>query len=256
MQTCEKLEKSRGVVIFANNTSQIDYVKIAEINAKLIKQYLGLPTTILSNTAQGSNRRFSTDTGSFVHWNNLGRYQAYELSPYDETLLLDADYLIFDNNLLKLFDTDQDYLLFDKNIYINKQNIDSTMGPYSLPFIWATAVMFRKTTKSQQLFELVSKVQRNYGYYRALYNIREGNFRNDYAFAIADNILNGYIVDTSRHAPWSITTFAGPITEFTVSNTSIVVKDGSRAFVLPKQSLHIMSKEFLTSGHLEKIIDS
>ena len=34
-------------------------------------------------------------------WINKGRYQAYELSPYEETLVLDVDYIINSDKLLK-----------------------------------------------------------------------------------------------------------------------------------------------------------
>lgn len=254
MPTYAKSENSRGVVIFANNTSLVDYVKIAEINATLVERYLNLPTTIISTSVSTNNTRFSTDHNQFIPWNNLGRYQAYNLSPYEETILLDADYLIFDDSLLKLFDREFDYLLFDKNVYVNRTGTDPLMGSCSLPFIWATAVLFRKTPKAQVLFSMVEKIQSNYQYYRMLYNIREANFRNDYAFAIADNILSGYCLDATRHAPWPIVTFAGHISDFTVTDRNIVVKDTNMAYVLPHSNLHIMSKEFLMSGTLERIV--
>jgi len=255
MQNSSGSVKSRGVVMFATNTATTDYISIAEQNARLIKHYLGLPTTIVSATQSGNNQRFSTDTNTFVEWKNLGRHQAYQASPYDETIILDADYLIFDNSLLKLFETDFDYLLFNKNRYVNKPNGAWTMGPHSLPYVWATAVLFRKTTKTEQFFDLVSKIQRNYGYYKLLYNIQEGNFRNDYAFAIAHYILSGYSLNLNSYAPWPITTFAGPIASIDF-NKHIVVKDTDKAYVLPKQNLHILSKEFLTSPKLKQLVDS
>lgn len=255
MQNSKKSAKpSRGVVMFATNTKETDYINIAEQNARLVEKFLGLPTTIVTTEQHAVNRRLSSDTNTFVEWKNLGRHEVYQASPYDETILLDADYLIFDNSLLKLFDTDFDYLLFNKNQYINKPNTSWLMGPHSLPYIWATAVLFRKTPRSQMFFNLVGKIQRNYGYYKLLYNIQEGNFRNDYAFAIAHYILNGYSLVLESFAPWPITTFAGPIASLTYDK-NIVVKDTERAYVLPKQNLHILSKEFLTSNKLKQLVD-
>jgi hypothetical protein len=46
MQNLEKFEKSRGVVVFAFNTS-IDYVAIADQTSKLIKHNLQLPIQLL-----------------------------------------------------------------------------------------------------------------------------------------------------------------------------------------------------------------
>lgn len=253
MVNSDKLEKSRGVVIIANNTADTDYISIAEANARLVKQYLGLPTTVIETTPV-SNRRFDTQTNRFVEWNNTGRYDAYNLSPYDETLLLDADYLILDNNLSKLFETTTDYTLFDKNTYINNNITKHTMGQYSLPFVWATAVIFKRTLKSEILFDLVAKIQRNYKYYRDLYNIAESNFRNDYAFAIADNILNGY--SQQNFAPWSITTVSGPIDSLELRDTQLIVRTAERAWVLPKQNLHVMNKQYLQSNNFKNFIET
>jgi hypothetical protein len=255
MQSSKKSAKSKGVVIFATNTATTDYVSIAEQNARLIKHYLDLPTTIISAEQPVTNRRLSTDTNAFVEWKNLGRHQAYQASPYDETLLLDADYLQFDDSLLKLFKTNADYTLFNKNRYVNKTNTEWLMGTHSLPYIWATAVFFRKSAQSELFFNLVGRIQRNYGYYKLLYNIQEGNYRNDYSFAIAHYMLNGYNLAFETFAPWPITTFAGPIASAGFKDQWLVVKDAERAYVLPKQNLHILSKEFLTSNNLVQLVD-
>ena len=103
MPNLNESAKSKGVVIFATNTRETDYVAIAEQNARLVQHFLGLPTTIVSATDTGTNRRFSSDTGTFVEWNNFGRHEAYEASPYDETIILDADYLILDDSLFRTF---------------------------------------------------------------------------------------------------------------------------------------------------------
>lgn len=254
MQSSEKSVKSRGVVIFATNTAETDYVGMAEQNARLIKRYMGLPTTIVSAKDTGINKRFSTDTGTFVEWKNFGRHEAYEASPYDETIILDADYLIFDDSLLRLFSSDFDYLLFDKNRYVNIEQQPSVMGPHSLPYVWATAVLFRKTERTRLFFELVGKIKRNYDYYRLLYNVQEGNYRNDYAFAIAHYILNGNNLVPKSFAPFHILTVTGTISSIEASNT-LAVKTPSKGYVLPYQNLHIISKAWLTSPSLKQLVD-
>ena len=257
MQNSVKSARSKGVLIFATNTKETDYVGIAEQNARLINHYMGLPTTIVSAKDTGSNKRFSTDTGTFVEWKNFGRHEAYEASPYDDTIVLDADYLIFDNSLNRLFDTDFDYLLFNKNRYINIEQQDSVMGPHSLPYVWATAFAFRKTERARLFFELVGKIKRNYDYYRLLYNIREGNYRNDYSFAIAKYILSGNILRKTDFAPWPIVTVTGNIQSISKSNTpsGLVVRTPNKGFVLPYQNLHVMSKSWLTSTALTELVN-
>ena len=254
MQNSEKSVKSRGVVIFATNTVDTDYVGIAQQNARLVEHFMGLPTTIVSAKDTGSNKRFSTDTGTFVEWKNFGRHEAYAASPYDETIVIDADYLIFDNSLNELYSSNFDYLLFDKNRYVNIEQQPSVMGPYSLPYVWATAFAFRKTERARLFFELVGKVKRNYDYYRLLYNIREGNFRNDYAFAIAHYILNGNSLAPESFAPFHILTVTGTLDSIAVTD-GLVVKTPDQGFVLPRQNLHVMSKAWLTSSALKNLVD-
>jgi hypothetical protein len=128
------------------------------------------------------------------------------------------------------------------------------MGPHSLPFVWATAVLFRRSEQTQMFFELVARIKRNYDYYRLLYNVREGNYRNDYAFAIAHYILSGYRVAKNTFAPHSITTFAGAITSMELRDHRVVVRS-DQAYVLPLQSLHVMSKRYLTSPNLKEFVD-
>ena len=224
MPNSEKSVKSKGVVIFATNTAETDYVGIAEQNARLIQHYMGLPTTIVSAKDTGTNQRFSTDAGRFVEWKNFGRHEAYEASPYDDTIVVDADYLIFDDSLLRLLCTDFDYLLFNRNRYLNIQPQPAVMGPHSLPYIWATAFAFRKTERARLFFELVGKIKRNYDYYRLLYNIQESNYRNDYAFAMAHYILNGYSLAPKSFAPGYILTITGTLHSITPQANNLVVR--------------------------------
>ena len=255
MKNSEKLEKSKGVVIFANNTETIDYLSIANRAAQLVKHYLNLPTTIITDTVATTNKRYNIDSGEFEQWNNLGRSRAYALSPYDQTILIDGDYFVMDTNLLKIIDTVNDYTIVRNNKYLDGSLPDS-LGKYSIPSLWATVVAFNRTTKSRMLFDLVARIERNYSYYRKLYNIKETNYRNDFAFTIVDNILNGYTQDSSNYLPWSMLSISTPIDSLELKDNMIVVKTQGNAYVLPKQSLHIMSKAYLLSDDCLKLIEA
>jgi hypothetical protein len=128
------------------------------------------------------------------------------------------------------------------------------MGPHSLPYVWATAFLFRKTEPARLFFELVAKIKRNYDYYRLLYNVQEGNFRNDYAFAIAHHILNGFTLAPESFAPFHILTVTGTIDSITAS-TNLVVKTSSKGYVLPRQNLHVISKSWLSGPALKQLVD-
>ena len=253
MKNSNALEKSKGVVLFASNTETVDYVKIAKQASRLIEYYLGLPVTILDAKSTKPNQRYSIDSNKFETWNNSGRSRAYELSPYNTTILLDSDYLVLDDNLKKIIDTTTDYKIVRHNEFIDIGNTN-TMGTYSLPFLWATVVVFEKSNKSKMLFDLVSRIERNYSYYRKLYNIRESNFRNDYAFTIADNILNGYTQDQSNYISWTMKSLGSAPISIKLQGNQIHVKNKDHAYVLPKQSLHVISKFWLLSEECEEFI--
>lgn len=263
-------EKSKGVLLFAFDTASVKYTEIAIRCATLIDKTLGLPTTIVTGhdekidypesniirvNSKAGNSRFDSAAGKKVEWRNFGRYLAYSLSPYDETILLDSDYLVLDRSLLDYFDTDWDYLIGDRNINLGQAEFRDNMGPYSLPSLWATVILFRKTEKSQQLFSLAGRIQDNYQYYRLLYNISAGNFRNDYAFAIADSILNGYSCSGTNRLYAPLTTVTEPIRSLALNGDHLHIKYGSKAVVLPKQNLHILDKQYLLSEDYKRFIN-
>jgi len=265
MNNSSKLEKSKGVVVFAFNT-KVDYVAIADQTSKLIRHNLKLPITLITDhdaapefeydhviriDPQGATYR--TENAN-VQWRNFGRYLAYELSPYDETILLDTDYLVLDDSLLKLFDTDWDYKLMHHNTDENGPSLEM-MGPASLPFIWATVVLFRKSVRAQALFDMVGKIQRNYHYYRLLYNIRDGNYRNDYAFAIANIVLSGYDINEQHGIPWKMFTLTNKVATISPTTSFLAVKFVDRTPICAAlQNVHVMDKEYLQSENFKELV--
>jgi hypothetical protein len=128
------------------------------------------------------------------------------------------------------------------------------MGPNSLPFIWGTVFAFRKTARAKLFFDLVGRVQNNYSYYRLLFNMQERNFRNDYAFAIADILLNGYSVATTT-IPGTMITVDQVIDSIKIKDNQLVIKDNNRAYVVPRTNLHIMSKVYLQSTNFAQLVE-
>jgi hypothetical protein len=256
MKTSKKLEKSRGIVAFAYNVDTIDYVSIARSTLALASKQLNLPYTLITDRELKNElhtMRHDVDTGEFIKWRNVGRHHAYNLSPYEETLVIDVDYLILDTNLNKIFDVNWDYLLA-RNSHALTAQWSSTMGSNSLPYVWATVFAFRKTEKSKMYFDLIGRIQRNYAYYCALFNVDSRNYRNDYAFAIADTILNGYAIET-KSIPGSILAVDQSIQSMTVKDKHIVVKDKNKSYVLPRTNLHVMSKAYLQSDDFKILVD-
>lgn len=256
MSNLNESVKSRGIVAFAYNTPTTNYEAIARQTLSVASRQLGLPYTLITEDTVPcavDNNRYDIDLEQFVQWRNQGRYLAYELSPYDETIVIDADYLVFDQTLLEIFKQPWDYLL-QRNSHALTQTWPTTMGPNSLPYIWATVFAFRKTTRAKQFFNLVERVQKNYGYYRLLFNMQERNYRNDYAFAVADTILNGYTVGKNS-IPGSILAIDQSINSIQFNNNQLVIKDNNRAYVVPRTNLHIMSKAYLQSDNFTQLVE-
>ncbi len=126
MQNLKKSEKSRGILAFAYNIDTIDYVSIAQLTLELASKKLNLPYTLITDKEfknDINNTRYDIDSNTFVKWRNVGRHNAYYLSPYDETLVIDVDYLVIDNSLNKIFETSH-----YKIIYKYKTNNQSTVS--------------------------------------------------------------------------------------------------------------------------------
>lgn len=265
MKNLSASEKSKGVVVFAFNTEHVDYVALADQTSKLTSYNLNLPITLITDTSanpkfaydnvirvESKSGNFRTIDGVKQEWRNFGRYTAYNLSPYDTTILLDGDYLVLDQSLLKLLDQEFDYRLMH-NSNNQKEQLYQIMGNFGLPFVWATVVLFKKSEHTKQYFDLIERIQNNYAYYKTLYNCN-GSYRNDYAFAIANIILNGYSVDEYKSIPWSMLTIEDKINNIEILNDFLVVRQENKADVIAKQNMHVMDKNFLMSQKFEEFV--
>ena len=225
---------TRGILVFARNNSQIDYTKQAHFLAQRAKKFLDLPTTLVTdsidyldieypdwrsvfdqvikivwNSADAdensvlisrethSQRSFNDGTvvSKQLEWKNELRSKAYDLSPYDETLVLDTDIVICNDNFAKCFEQTPNLLLYSQCTELN--NLDrgdefARISDTSVDFYWATAIFFRKTPENKIFFDLVKHIQENWTHYKRVFQINSAVFRNDYAFSIAIHIMNGY----------------------------------------------------------------
>jgi len=125
---------------------------------------------------------------------NCNHWAAYELSPYDETLFIDVDYLIMSKSLSNCWGSNNEVMI--NHSILSPLDI---RAPYSkaiddmgIRLYWATVIYFRKSPLAEHLFTLVKHVQENYSYYRDLFYFANGMFRNDNAFSIAVHMLNGF----------------------------------------------------------------
>lgn len=208
---------TRGVILFAFNSKKYDYYKMAEHTAKRVAHFLKLPVTLVTDDASyPENTNFAWDRiikiipdrdnyRDWGQWINKGRYRAYELSPYDETILLDADYLINSDKLLKTFETYNDFCChYRTNFLMQPKAPQELLSSYSYDTLWATVITFKKTKRAKQIFECLEMVQRNYEHYANIHSFVAGTYRNDYALTLALRIANGHCVLPGDFIPWDL----------------------------------------------------
>lgn len=208
---------NKGCLLFAFNSPEYDYYKMAEFTAKRINNFLNLPVTVVTDSESvKQNTGYSFDKTVIVDpitdnvrdqkiWINKGRYRAFELSPYDQTLLLDTDYLVNSGLLLKTFQLNTDFCCHDHTRFLLHENdVQEYLSPYSYKTFWATVINFKKTKRTKHIFECLQMVQENYDHYNNIHGFLGGFYRNDYALTLAVRIADGHLSDKSNIIPWNL----------------------------------------------------
>jgi hypothetical protein len=208
---------SRGVILFAFNSPKYNYYDMAKHTAKRVEHFLKLPVTLVTDEDSMPAGEFEywdkvvkikPDKNNFRDWGmwiNKGRYMAYELSPYNETILLDVDYIINSDKLLTLFDIDTDFCCHNRtNFLMNVGAPQELLSSYSYETLWATVVMFRKSNRAEQIFNCLEMVQKNYEHYANIHHFIAPVYRNDYALTLALRIANGHSSDSRDVIPWDL----------------------------------------------------
>jgi len=190
---------SKGCCIFAFNTTDVDYISDAVLAAERVNRYLNLPVTIISDTdilSEHTNIIINAPDTNFrlkKQWRNLARTQAYDLTPYDRTLVIDSDYFIGSDTLGNHIDSSTEFAI-TTDLYdpVTGQISRQLLGKTAIPLRWATVLLFNKGSNAAGIFATAQMVQQNYDYYAALYGFYPTPVRNDYIFSIACHLAGGY----------------------------------------------------------------
>ena len=190
---------SRGILMFGLNNETIDYLKMCVTNAALIKKNMGdIPVSVVTSefalswdwaTANRelidslvdliilpgmgglevpelyANKRIFRNTQYFNKTDvflNQNRSSAYDLSPYDETLLIDCDYLVLSDSLNVVWGGVEDFLISKDAVHLNHGRLNATewrLSPYGIRMYWATIVYFKKSDRARMVFDLVTHIK-------------------------------------------------------------------------------------------------
>ena len=214
----------RGVLMFAHNNEIYDYGKMALASAMTARAHLpGVPICLVTDPdtwadliakhpvaeevfsqqimvdpGSGQQRTFkSFDSSVKATYLNTSRMRALEISPFEETLLIDTDVLVFDDSLHQVWGSHADMRM---NCDIGRLLRMESRDPHrertevrSIKTYWATIVYFRKTPAVEKFFKIAEYVLEHYHYYGVLYQYPTGIVRVDYIFSVANHIMSGYL---------------------------------------------------------------
>lgn len=273
---------TKGIILFAHNSEKVDYGLMAIISGGLAKKNLSVPVSLVtdkwtidwlkntnmyerakeifdkiieiekpySNNVRKLHDGFLSEIVPFV---NSNRCSVYDLTPYERTLLIDTDYLIFSDRLNEYWDVDSSIMLSSgmNDIVGNRKGIlDTRISETGIHMYWATTVMFTKDEHSKFFFGLVDYIKENYIYYADLFRFNPKQYRNDISFSIAKHIMDGFSTDLSFSLPEVLTVQdRDTIHEIKSDGSMIVLLDKPHdcgnfwLASINKQDVHLMNKQ-------------
>ncbi len=229
----------KGIVIYAHNNRKVDYALMSLISGGLAKKNLQVPVSLITdpstvdwmkesgifeqatqvfenliittrpeiNNYRNLHDGLSKDNVPFI---NNNRNSVWDLTPYDRTLLIDSDYLIFSDQLNEYWDVDQDVMIGNSinDVYDQKRlgYHDMFVSETGVKLYWATTVMFTKNETSKFFFDMVEHVKENYKFYADLYRFDPRQYRNDISFSVAKHIIDGFETTDNHMLPAVLTT--------------------------------------------------
>jgi hypothetical protein len=226
------MTETSGVVLFAYNTNEIDYIKLAIIAARYARYAMpDKPVCLITDAGtleyhkQTPTSKFTADAfdeiilvdSNFTHnkrihydspytnfvsdFKNTNKHRIIEYTPYDRTLLLDTDYILQNNQLEYCFDSNEDVIMFhEAEDLIGEPPADPQQFLHTtgIPMIWSTAIYFnRKSDGANTFFDLWAHISDNYNFYQLLYGFPKGMYRTDFCVSIARHIMDGMAAGSS-----------------------------------------------------------
>jgi len=244
---------SKGVLLFCFDTEKSKYHKILRRCVTLIRKNLKLPMTVVTDLetfhkigdiGHVNYKLVDPEQGNKKHgkpWLNVDRHLSYDLSPYDTTMVMDIDYFAFTDNLRQFLDTDYDFL-------VSRDAHDLTCGNEPprdrfglIDMVWATILVFRKSPKAQIIFDAVKYVKKYYHHFTQLYRISARNYRNDYAFGIALQQINGFL--DYEVLPIRLPTLMPQCRVLKIDDHGLVWQHQDQIQYTVDQDVHVLNKE-------------
>ena len=243
----------------------VDYPVLTKFAVDLIHMHLGLPVcvvtdiphlsvgqdhTILLMTSRAPSTRYFHEYERDVPWNNSGRELAWELTPYQHTLVLDVDYLVMSPRLLKYIDLPLGvpHLLLN---YGQDTDVGYTcFGNSNLPQYWASVIAFDKSSpEAIEFFATWQTVKRSWPFYATMFNLDQSLYRNDFAVTVALMYSDATRVAKDFAEPLLNLPLGCAITKLSAHSVDIKSSEGYER-TLVGQDMHVQNKKDLEEAIL------
>lgn len=211
---------SKGLLFHAENNEKIDYVELAIASSLMAKERMNVPTALVIDDVSYAESNwkslfknafdeiiiipptklkqerlyYSSEEKVRLSFNNENRINVYDYTPFDETLVLDVDYLVYDDSLNVVWGNEHPMISSEAISVLNNRLgiFDQRLFDKGIKMRWATVFYFQKGQMAKRFFELVKEIRKNYSYYTHIYQTRYKYYRNDYTFSIAAHMLNDF----------------------------------------------------------------
>lgn len=246
---------SKGILFVGFDTitdqnQTIKYTKLAKISSNLIKKHLNVPCALISDCfVEGFDENIIVEKPSSTtrhvaigkkhqsyNWYNDYRRRAFDLTPFDETILLDVDYFAQTNQLENLFGVQEPFMIA-KDVY-DPMGLDSfanyrLLPNRTIPQCWATIIKFNKCSKV--FFEYADMIANDYHYYSEIFKFTSGQYRNDMVFSIVAHML------PAKFIPWPMWMTSSESEIVNANNKGLKVLNNNRVMRI-KNDLHVLDK--------------
>lgn len=252
---------NRGFLLYSFDSETVCYAKIANICARLIRYFIGEKVSVVTDNKDGldpslfDNIILIPKNVSDVRWRNSERNNYFNLTPYEETIVIDSDYLLFNNLLSNLFDNKESLILSKralKDDFSEVDNKEKRLSPIGLDMIWATCFYFRKDTTSELFFDIVDYVKKHFEFFFSLYRCGGRIYRNDFVFSIATHLLSDSGQSIINYSPYPIYTAYPDTTIYEVKPKGLILNNkwsDSKLENMENLSIHVLNKKTILENH-------
>lgn len=271
---------SKGFCIVAQNNSNTDYVRQAYALALSIHKFnKNQSVTLITNDCVDEKYKSVFDhiipipwydDSRGQEWKINNRWKVYHISPYEETIVMDADMLVL-QNIEHWWDyLENRELFFVSNVKTYRGDI-ATSNFYrkmfvanDLPNLYSGVHYFKKTDNNKTFFVLLEMIVKNFDQFYTLYSPKKRqNFCSiDVSAAIASKIIDNQGLITDKDSFITFTHMKPNVQDWNtvrsnwIDNIGYDLDDDGRLYVgnfLQSGVFHYVEDEFLNTEILETL---